>query len=209
MSARHGDPDWEANDPNDLNHSAADEKPEGDGPWLPAFWPEPKPESDCTPGENEYDREELANLTLAIGLLSGAWDGAAKRYLSGADEKRARKALGRLLRNGKPLDSLLRYQLAELFDHEPPHLSFENAPMEREIVFGFRRSGKPRDVTLRNLHLVSDYYRSLVEQGEPRKTAVAQVCKKYSVSDTAVKEALRRNPSLKPKAVKKRINRPG
>jgi hypothetical protein len=188
---------------------------------APLDWPETESEPDCAPGENECDRKELDDLTIAIGLLTGAWtqQGAnpeskeadrypAKRYIDGELEREARHAIGRLLRKMKPLDPALRYQLAELFDGLPPYSSFDAAPMARRIVFENRRAGKPNETTLRNLHLASDY-RDLIEAGLPHQKAVNRICKKYGISDTAVKEARRSNPSLAPRAVKKRINRPG
>jgi hypothetical protein len=175
-----------------------------------------------TPAD-EYDEEELKDLALAIGLLTGTWDAekAAKRYYSPGEEKLGRKAIANLLRSQKPFDSALRRQLAALFDFEdeqpghciparpgiPPSYSSFAGAMERKLVFEFRRTGKP-DVTLRNLHLASDY-RDAVESGLPHQKAVALVCKKYGVSDTAVKKARHDNPILKPrKAVIKRRKRP-
>ena len=165
--------------------------------------------------DDEYDRKELDDLILATGLLTGAWtqQGAdpakkkadrvpGKRYFTGTLEKEAREAIGRLLRNRKPLDGALRYQLAELFDGLPPYSSFDAAPMARKIEFKNWRAGEPNEVTLRDLHLASDY-RTLIETGTPRKQAIDQVCKKYGLSDTAVKEALRRSPALKPRGVQK------
>jgi hypothetical protein len=160
---------------------------------------------------DEYDDEELKDLSLAIGLLTGTWDDekTAKRYYSPSEEKLGRKAIANLLRSQKPFDSALRRQLAALFDFEDeqlPYSSFAGA-MERKLVFEFRRTGK-LDVTLRNLHLASDY-RNAVESGLPHQKAVALVCKKYGVSDTAVKKARQDNPILKPrKAVIKRRKRP-
>lgn len=149
---------------------------------------------------------------LAIGLLTGGWDEEkkAKRYYAADEEKLARNALARLLRSQKPLDAALRRQLAALFEYEheqPPYSSFAGA-MERRLVFEFRRTGKP-DVTLRNLHLASDYC-SAVKSGLPHQKALALICKKYGVSDTTVKEARRQNPGLQPrKAVIKPGKRPG
>jgi hypothetical protein len=69
--------------------------------------------------------QEDRDLTLAIGLLTqlltqGSTDpkkiAEAKRYIEKNLEKDARAAIGRLLRNKKPLDRALRYHLAELFD---------------------------------------------------------------------------------------------
>lgn len=167
-----------------------------------------------TPAD-EYDNEELKDLTLAIGLLTGAWtqQGAnpknkiadrfpAKRYFEGDLEKDARAAIGRLLRNDKPLDSALRYHLAELFDGLGPHLSFDAAPIARAIVFENRRAGEPNEVALRDLHMVPQYW-SLITAGVERKRAVGQVCDRYGIKETAVKDAIRRNPSLKPRAVKR------
>jgi hypothetical protein len=178
----------------------------------------------ANPQDDDYTPEEIEDLTrdleLATLLLTGAWtqEGAdplnkkddrhpAKRYLEGVLEKDAREAIGRLLRNRRPFDQSLRYRLAELFDGLPPHGSPDGSPMVREIVFTYRRTGRPKEVVLRNLHLATDY-RRLIEAGLPHKKAVDQVCKKYNVSDTTVKEARRNNPSLAPRAIKKRIKRP-
>ena len=100
--------------------------------------------------DDEYDRKELDDLILATGLLTGAWtqQGAdpakkkadrapGKRYFTGTLEKEAREAIGRLLRNKKPFDAALRYQLAELFDGFPPYSSFDAAPMARKIELEF------------------------------------------------------------------------
>jgi hypothetical protein len=171
--------------------------------------------------DDEYNREELEDLKLAIGLLTGVWTQQGtnpakkeadrypgKRYFKGELEEEARQAIGRLLRSNKPLDSAVRYQLAELFDGLPPYLSFDSAPMKRRLVFEQRRAGKPNDdIALRNIHLASDY-RTLIEAGTPRKKALGQICEKYGLKDTAVKEAVRCNPNLKPRSFKKRICRP-
>jgi hypothetical protein len=169
---------------------------------------------------DEYDEQELKDLALAIGLLTGAWTQEGmdpknkeadrfpgKRYLEGDLERDARNAIGRLLRSQKPFDSALRYHLAELFDGLPPHLSFDAAPMARKIVFEHRRAGRLTEVALRDLHLVSEYW-GLIQAGTPHKRAVGIVCDKYGMKGTAVKDALRRNPRLKPRAVKTRIGRP-
>ncbi|MCK1578578.1 hypothetical protein IVB03_03010 [Bradyrhizobium sp. 168] len=170
---------------------------------------------------SDFEAEEMLGLTtLAIGLLSGAWTQQgpnpkskqtdrypAKRYFEGALELEARRAIGQLLRGSAPLDSAIRYQLAELFDGLPPHLSFDAAPMARKIVFENVRAGNPNEIKLRNLHLASEF-RDLVERGTPRKKAMNEMCKKYGISDTAVKEARRASPSLEPRAFKKRIDRP-
>jgi cold shock protein len=156
--------------------------------------------------DDEYNREELEDLKLAIGLLTGAWtqQGAnpakkkadrhpGKRYFEGELEEKARQAIGRLLRNSKPLDSIVRYQLAELFDGLPPHQSFDAAPVARKIIFENRRAGRLVEVALRDLHLVSDYW-TFRSAGMVHQDALDEVCKKYGVSTTAVKDARRRNP---------------
>jgi hypothetical protein len=166
---------------------------------------------------NEYEAKELEDLASAVGLLTGVWTQQgvdpkkkeadrfpAKRYLEGEPEKRARQAIGRLLRNSKTLDSALRFHLAELFDELGPHLSFDAAPMERRLVFVGKSQG-PTDVTLRNLHMVSDYYVELakikVDDRGRRKKARQIICKKYNISDTVLKDARRefhlKHPRLK------------
>jgi hypothetical protein len=159
---------------------------------------------------------EEQDYKLSIMLLTGVWtqEGMdpkkkkadrypAKRYLQGDLEKQAREAIGRLLRSSAPLDSGIRYYLAELFDGLGPHLSFDAAPMPRQIVFQNRSSGEPGEVALRDLHLVSDYEK-LIGEGMLHKTAIAQVCEKYGVSPTTVKDARKRRE----KTVKKLLDRP-
>ena len=147
---------------------------------------------------------EERDYRLAINLLTGVWtqEGMeprkkkadrfpAKRYLQGNLEKEARQAIGRLLRSQAPLDSGIRYYLAELFDGLGPHLSFDAAPMPRQIVFQNRSSGEPAEVALRDIHLVADYEK-LREEGKVHQVALNDVCKKYGVSTTTVKDARKR-----------------
>ena len=174
--------------------------------------------------DEKYNADDVRDLKLAMALLTGAWtqEGAnpknkaedrrpGKRQLEGELERQAREAIGRLLRSRKPLRSTLRYYLAELFDGLPPYLSFEGGPLTRKIVFENRKAGQPKEIKLRNMHLAADYQELRAEPERlPHKKAVDRVCKKYGVSDTAVKEALRTNPDLVPgRAVKKLIKRPG
>jgi hypothetical protein len=94
------------------------------------------------------------------------------------------------LRSKKPLDSAIRYQLAELFDGEPPYSSFDAAPMARRIVFVARRAGKMNETALKYLHIADEYCR-LREKGIPHKQAVGETCDKFNVKETTVKEARR------------------
>ena len=63
-AAQHGDPDWEANDPNDLNHSQTDEKAEGEEESAKAEdkKPEPVKAEEAEEPEAEGDEEDVAEL---------------------------------------------------------------------------------------------------------------------------------------------------
>jgi hypothetical protein len=110
--------------------------------------------------DDEYDSEELDDLALAICLLTGRHDWKdglpQKRYLNPDEEFVARKALARLLRNLKPLDSAVRRQLAALFDPETetaPFSSFDSAPIERRLEFKTRHRGGGKTQALRKLEI--------------------------------------------------------
>jgi hypothetical protein len=159
---------------------------------------------------NEYDAAELKDLIWATALLTGEWSQKgsdpenreadrfpAKRYLEGELETQARQAIGRLLRGTKPLDASLRLHLAELFDGLGPHSSFDAVPMERRLILGGKSNSQgPADVTLRDLHMVSDYYIELSKAGGVHKKARQAICKEYNISDTVLKEARRKFPDL-------------
>ncbi len=90
--------------------------------------------------DQEYDTEELDDLTLATRLLTGRHDWEddlpTKRYLDADEEFIGRKAIVRLLLGRKPLDNSLRRHLAALFDPDPGPSS---EPVERRLVFARRR----------------------------------------------------------------------
>jgi hypothetical protein len=89
------------------------------------------------------DREAdvKAAYTLLVGDTVRDEKGRlTKLYLNGDAEIEARRALARLLRNRKPLDSLLRHMLACLFDSRPtgdPAVDalLDTNPIERQLVF--------------------------------------------------------------------------
>jgi hypothetical protein len=157
--------------------------------------------------DDEYNKAEIEDLKLALALLSGEWtqEGGKsnqkfpdKRYLEDKSPRdhAARKAIGRLLRSKKPLDSHIRNQLAELFDGEPPHSSFDAAPMARRIVFQGRRAGKRNETALRYLQ-IADRYGQLRSEDKTHKWAVGEICEKFNVKETLVKKALRAYPQLR------------
>jgi hypothetical protein len=106
------------------------------------------------------------------------------------------------------LDKAIRYQLAELFDGQAPHSSFDAAPMARRIVFEARRAGKMNETALKYLQIADDY-RGLREAGIAHKEAEGHICDKYDVKETTVKAARRAYPRLTPRAFKKPDGRPG
>jgi hypothetical protein len=146
---------------------------------------------------DEYDREELDDLRLAIALLTGVHDWSdglpTNRYLNPNEEFVARKALVRLLRNFKPFDSALRRQLAALFDPETetaPFSSFDSAPMERKLTFTGRHRGGGRMQNLRKLEIgiALDDLR-VRDPKKSRDDAINEIAEQFSVSTRTVEEA--------------------
>jgi hypothetical protein len=105
------------------------------------------------------------DLALSVALLNGILRRRPIRfeYLAGKTEKEARRALARLLRSDRPLDELLRYALASLFDPDPDKpfaCSFGIASgllgnimlpkNPRHLEFASRRGKKRHPETIRN-----------------------------------------------------------
>ena len=98
---------------------------------------------------DDYNSEDYSDLTLAIRLLDGFTkkdrnDLMVKTYFEASSEEdlEARRALARLLMNGKPLDSVVRDCLAVLFC---PILSSEFAKSSASQVKE-KRSGSERQI---------------------------------------------------------------
>ena len=148
--------------------------------------------------EREYNRSDLDDLAAACTLLGGYTIGdehglPKKRYLdddSGEAENDARKAIVRLLLNGKPLDVHLRRLLAALFDPEtPPYTTPDGAPVERKIVFEHKA---PRNrETLRELAIAHAVWEARSRYGKV-ESAISDVTKRFRISRRSVLMAWRR-----------------
>jgi hypothetical protein len=97
-------------------------------------------------------------------------------YLKGQKEKEARQAIARLLRNKRPLNSQLRWHLADLFD--------PSGWQPRKLKFGNVRGGRTPDRAA-NVHLFSLVYDE-VRGGKGVTQAIQNVAKQFSLSDEIV-----------------------
>jgi hypothetical protein len=159
--------------------------------------------------------QELADLKLAYDLLAGipAKDEKGlpvqKYFEAGSrDELEARQALARLLRNGKPLDSLVRVLLADMFDPAPyayftkstmfPAEARERVP-DRQIYFKNVGRRSREDVRRRKLayevwqaaKVAREDSSKAAKNGGSIEDAVAAVAEKYGISEASVWNAWR------------------
>jgi hypothetical protein len=138
------------------------------------------------------DHDELADLKLAIDLLRGFTEQDDKRlpvqkYFEedSKDEINGRKALARLLRNPKPLDSYVRNVLADLFDP----LSSDESEAAHEV-----RADRQLQFTNVNHRNREDARRAMIAHEVVvclRKTpkvnvAIADVAQKFKISTKTV-----------------------
>jgi hypothetical protein len=173
----------------DHDENAADGPAVGEGDSFRDAW------SNQTPAYNdkEYNAEDLRDLVLAREFLTGHHSAGnhglpKKAYLKGSVEIEARKALLRLLRNGKPLDSSLCRWLAALFDparETSPYSSFDNTPMERRLVFVGRR-GRRRQ-SIRKLEIAIQFRQAMEAEKKrskprPRKQILFEIAKRAGVT---------------------------
>jgi hypothetical protein len=156
---------------------------------------------------DDLDRNELLLLRMVYLLLGGY----AKRderglpsqqYLEDtAVEDECRRALAQLLRNGKPLDSGVRYQLAALIDPDSPE--------PRRLIFGQVKRGNRQDYgrSFAIAHQVIDF----LETGLPLKAAIEDTANKFGVSKRTVEAARSRcAPALRrlEEAIKRNLKPP-
>ena len=153
------------------------------------------------------DAKDLADIKAAYDLLEGICDTDEKglpvaAYLEegSSREIEARKALARLLRNGSPLDSLVRHLLAVLFDPTPyeyetkgggPSIAQWRYPTRRLVFKGV--PGRKRGY-LKRLKLAEDVRENILRNNSEHKKisveeAIAQVADKYGISDKTVWDA--------------------
>ena len=146
----------------------------------------------------EYDRTELRDLEAGYTLLVGdtARDKKGrltKLYLNGDAEIEARRALARLLRNGKPLDSLLRHMLACLFDSRPtgdPVVDklLDTNQIERQLVF---TRGKGRGIqAMRHREIAEKVFAERYKHPDKSVTEIEKdVANELGISEETIKAA--------------------
>jgi hypothetical protein len=150
---------------------------------------------------NEYTRDELEDLKRAYDLLGGyaerGEDGLPRQqYFAGDDEIVARRALARLLRNQKPLDSLIRRLLAALIDpdkEQPPYASGWGGPIERELRLSGRGRGAGHRQDARAAAIAYTVLDRLSAGSGKIDAAIVETTKEFGKSETAVKDARRAN----------------
>src|SRR5271168_806977 len=142
---------------------------------------------------DEYDKQDLSDLKLAYDLLAGIVETDKKglprqRYLNKNQEETARQALGRLLRNRKPLDGLVRIWLAGHFDGVTLEYQTSPGPVRRGFVvqrrLEFVNPGRQPLQDRRRLLLAWKVAERLYkDSNESIEKAVAEVAEEYEFSD--------------------------
>jgi hypothetical protein len=160
----------------------------------------------------DNDAAELADLKAAYELLEGIGSPKSKgkkgkerlptrAYMKdgSSEDIEARKAITRLLRNGNPLDSLIRHSLADLFDPTPYEYETRSGGSVAQRRYPTRRlvfkglPGRKRE-DLQRLKLAEDVREIIFRSNAKQKKisveeAVAQVVDKYGVSEKTVWDA--------------------
>ena len=148
---------------------------------------------------DDYDSQDLADLESALKLLCGFATNDRKGlptsefFKAGSpDELYARRALARLLQNGKQVDSSVRRALALLFDPDilddvgsartPADNAQEINPIRR-LEFK-NQSGRNRE-DMRRLQIVIDMVQLLREHAKV-EAAVVAVARKYKIHQRSV-----------------------
>jgi hypothetical protein len=147
------------------------------------------------------DAKDLADIRAAYDLLEGIGDTDEKglpvaAYLEEETtrEIEARKALARLLRNGRPLDSLVRHLLAGLFDPTPyEYVTKSGLPdvaqshkADRQLYF----KNPSRRTRQNNRHLKIAFEVGLIANNDEKvDSAISDVAKRYGISKDIVWKA--------------------
>jgi hypothetical protein len=150
---------------------------------------------------DDYDAADLADLRAAYELLDGIAiideKGLPRAgYLEPESEREAeaRKALARLLRNGKPLDGLIRHLLAGLFDPSPFEYVTkserseikQSATAARQLIF---KSPRGRRTENRLRFKLAIEVSELVSVHGKVEAAIVEIADRYNISPATVWDA--------------------
>jgi len=152
--------------------------------------------------DDDYNSNDLADLETAITLLVGRATLDDKglpvqKYLAAGStaDSDARRALARLLRNGKPLDSLLRMYLAALIDPvasnyplDPERLAREAQESRPERQIQFRHLGRRNREPDRRTKIAIEVAK-LAREYRKLDPAIVEVAQKYGISERTVRSA--------------------
>ena len=120
---------------------------------------------------------EAAYKLLAGDVVKDKKGLPTKRYLSGDLEIEARRALARLLRDRKPLDSLLRLMLAASFDPSPTgdvtvDEILDINPIERQLIFAKGRGSRSRGQAMRHRFIADKVFAERYNSPHKRVTDI-------------------------------------
>lgn len=127
-----------------------------------------------TPDERRADYFLWGETRPTVGLFRREYP------QKGEDERLAREALVRVLRNPEPLSRTLRDRLAELFDAQ-------SKLAERQLVFK-RRRGRPKS---RSNKQVANYVHRKTKESGKKEAAVEEAMEKFKLSRKQVFQKLK------------------
>jgi hypothetical protein len=134
--------------------------------------------------ETEWRKIEGLVGALMAGFIEGLDKGKPqKRYLDGKEEHRARVAMSRLLRSGRPLTQDFRDQLAALFD---PNDGTHPA-IDRKLIFKRRSAGRPQRDHVRNT-AIAQYIDNCIREGDGVEKAQKKAAAFFGLSASAVRD---------------------
>jgi hypothetical protein len=146
---------------------------------------------------DQTERDLWAAYMLLVGDTVRDEKGRlTKLYLNGDAEIEARRALARLLRNGKPLDSLLRHMLACLFDSRPTgdpvvDTLLDTNPIERQLVF--KRDRGSGEQAMRHREIAEKVFAERYKHPDKSVTDIeGEVANDLEISEETVKAATHR-----------------
>lgn len=134
--------------------------------------------------ETEWHQIEMLAAALMAGFIEKLDEGRPrKKYLDGKEEDRARAAMARLLRSGRPLTQDFRDCLAVLFD---PSASAHPAS-DRKLVFKNRSGGRWPD-HVRNTRIAQYIHNCIRREGDGVEAAQKKAAGVFGLSVSTIRD---------------------
>jgi hypothetical protein len=130
---------------------------------------------------NDPNSDEVLATALMSGFIEKLEEGRPRqKYLAGKEEDRARAAMARLLRSGRPLTQNFRDRLAALFDPDDG-----TAAIDRKLIFK-PRNGARRD----HVHYtaVAMYVRNCIREGDSQRGAYIKAADHFNLTPVKVQK---------------------